>query len=855
MEASKSQLPVQESASPIKPDELAGQTQTDAGVEPGLTAGQIDLNLRPGVSPVLNDYGSLSVKLGVDHNQFQATTGNLTSLYAESFNSVLKGNVSGVSLDYLAELEKEKKHDEYYAALFNAYFSSISSSAKPSKALSSLRKSLKKAKKLSNVLSMVADFPSTAPEYNDVMEHFSNAISMILHGKGNLQSDKLKAYLDSVTVETKEGDTKPLTALIDGILGAGASSFPDQNTVREQAISAKITADIAMLAQTDSAVNLKSIFERATQFRPISTEVTPQFTNAMTIIDGFKTALDAKRTEMTLAQSDQAVLETVNEENRNVLQLIDTKSAEIRTAKARTTEINDEITRIGTPIPPAQSERVANLQRERRELGEKIEVFETDLKTLRTKAQEKTPESFETKKIAARSTLEFIQLVNNLTGTIQIRIEKLKESGVKLELSSFPQLDGLIKLISSNSAGSDLNSKLVSYLSERVILDIESELVRLKGSLFESRNMTQEEYSMTILTEYYREKYPNYSADSLCLLASSHYIRMQKEHYLQESRRKLLSERADMDLKGVELKGAQELVTLIARERSTSLTDSSHPTEGSTQMSLTEREAIEQIPVDVSLDELRNYVKKNSISMDSLTFLMHNLASYFTPRKLEDGTFVTLSDKEIPNADKLISTLLKLTSEYGALSVLNNKRALIEGKSSLSGPSLLAEALKTYNNEYSEREKNIVIQATSRPSNISSRARLRQVSEEILAQSLEQNVSLEEFENALKMAGVNGFADLQLKEFKRKKGIKDAIDKGKNIAQNVYQFGANVLKLPIRAVRALGSGFQTVGRFAGKVVNFGYNTFKTTLSLPAKLIGGVKSIKDDIMNSVKNVTN
>src|SRR5690606_39170468 len=98
--------------------------------------------------------------------------------------------------------------------------------------------------------------------------------------------------------------------------------------------------------------------------------------------------------------------------------------------------------------------------------------------------------------------------------------------------------------IAGNKLNPNYDMQLLEYLTEKNILTIEQEIVKLKESLAESRELNQEEYCMALLTEFYREKYPNHSDDTLLLMASSHYIRVQKEYHLQESRRKLLEERA-----------------------------------------------------------------------------------------------------------------------------------------------------------------------------------------------------------------------------------------------------------------------------------------------------------------------
>jgi hypothetical protein len=758
---------------------------------------EVDNSSRPGVPEQRTDYNKLAADLGVTSDQVSKSTQDYALAYGDAVKNALSSGTEGFNLDFIAALEENKKNGKFLRKYFNQYFlKSLNVGFRSSKELKALKKSIKKAESLSGIFSIISTYPPTAENGQLVQELYSNAISLLLYGQGNIQADNLARFLSSQTLpklDAAEGEAElSVYSYLDKIIGEPGSRFSNQNTDPDQAVSAKITADLVMLSNAEPRVNLANIMTKMSQARPKFTDKDKHVEEAVSNLSNFKRALDENIVKF---EENQSLNDTrARRVSLLKLKVLDLRSAQselnreknyaassLQTAKSRLSSAKSNLdnftarvsgvaltpdqvrerTEITGTIRSAESElelkqsELNKVTEEITQAANDIRTKELELERLETEAQE-----FVDKFNQVR--LAFKRQIKQVIEFIESRMKQQAEGGLALNLDDYPLIKALREIYNADYQDDESNEALTKAIlgfADKNSVELDIEISKIKESFGNVRNFTQKEYAVGVLTEYYKERF-NYTEDTARLMASSHYVRMQKEHRLESFRKGLLEERANASMKGVNMLSAKELVMLVSRERMAQQTGQSRNIAGSARFDTNEVKGLEGLDPSMSLDEIRKHISTASISVDALTFMLYNLVSFYVPRRLADGSMATIKNpKEIALITSLTDKITKYLSEYAALKTMQNTKNINAAEPGMSNAQVLAKGLESYMAEFDKRELSIIAAAKGSCSNITSKAQLKARRNEILEQAEREKWSKAELEDAIEAAGLSGLQD------------------------------------------------------------------------------------------------
>lgn len=805
---------------------------------------EVELAERPLRREYLNDMAELESKYGVTSDQLGKSTTEYSQMYAESIKQALSSGVDGVNLAFLDKLEESSKRSRMIRDFLRQGLLVNVSAKKFSVEFKSLRSQIKKVGSVKEMLQLVSAFPETAPEYQQVMVYFSNAMSMLLYGQGNLQADFLKTVLKSVKTTQADGTEITLAKDLEELIGEEVGLFENQNSDPAQKVAARITTDVCMFAASGRGIDLRGILDKMKKQKPVveSTHMPKQVVDALSNFEGFKSGLDEARKALHNSRAKTEAIDKANRHNAGINTLLLERK---RDKKAKSTEKTTKITELQGL--PAGDPRRAVLQAELQQIESELTDIENEINQLNAELKQignQDIEASEQENLAIANLGEFVTM-------FFAYIKKVRET-LKIDLDKFSNFLSLKGLIENDLSVPANRTALINFLNPDNMLGLEEDLLKFKELVVQTRPLTQEEYSVMLLTEFYAQVYPNFTKDTINLMATSHYVRLKKENNLQEFKRKMLYERSEAKLRGVEKRSCRDIVKLIARDRITSLSVSHNNVTGTKRLERTEVDAVEQINADMSLRDLRDHVSESGISMDSLNYLMYNLASFFVPRKLTDGSMVTISNAvEIAKAETIMSNINKLLSEYAALKVLDKAKSNLKEREQIT-PISLAAALKAYNTENEEREQSILVSAGRRAAHIMSKSALKQRRKEILKVAREQSWSKARLDQELKAAGIDGFNQgAVLSGFMLGKGINGfkAIGKGlrntvkktwehrKEIAEKITKIGTAPFRLVKSAVQSGWKGTKFVGRQVAKVPGIVLGGLAATTATATAVLG------------------
>ena len=731
-------------------DEFTAVTVDDTKNEPVLAAdAMVELGERPLKPVYLNDMAELQVRSGISSDQVEKKTREYSMMYGQAVKEALNGNNDTIDLSFLDTIEQNSKKSRHIREFLRQGVVQSVSVPKKSPEFINLLKSLRSASSVRQFVDFIANFSENAPEYEQVMIYFANAMSLLIYGQGNLQADYLSSFLNSAQLQDADGNIYPLSTDLKDLLGSEDRVFENQNSDPGQKISARITADVVMLSQGRQQVDLSRIFAKMKKKKPVleSADLPKQIVDALSNFEGFKTGLEAVRSDLVKARAKTSAIQNAEATNRETLVELRGVQELRRTSQDQKQEL---VRRINAPgISDGERE---TLREELRGVEAVIAQHDADINRLNARIKQignQDIEANEQENLAIANLKEFVAqffaYVKKVSGKINIQI------------ADFQFFERLRALISLDLNVDENRENLINFLTPENVLELEDDLLKFKEMVVETRPLTQEEYSLMLLTEFYLEVFPQYSKDTIHLMATSHYIRLKKENNLQEFKRKMLHERAEANFRGVEKRSSKDMVKLIARDRLTSLAVSSNNPTGVRKFDMTEVEAMEVIDEKMSLRDLREHVVSSGISMDSLNYLMYNLASFFVPRKLSDGSMATLKNStEISKAEIIISNISKLLSEYAALKVMDEAKGHLLKGEQLSAVSL-AKGLKVYNDSNEQNEQSILVASGHRAAHIMSKAALKNRRKEILRVAEEQDWTEARLDQELRSAGIAGF--------------------------------------------------------------------------------------------------